>query len=204
MLFLIRIIKVSISGLLPILPVVGLLQLYLVKSGRAKPGKPLLAHIAGVCLFCFSLVGVLAITAVPDAYHLRLDPAVNFVPFVDIRTNTLQYLLNILLFAPVGFLLPMLWRGFQKKSLTFLGGFLFSLLIEVVQLFGNRVTDLDDLLMNTAGTVLGYGLFSFVKRLYPEAAVLFAGGWRAEAFVCFGLAWGSVMLVPSFLTPVFV
>jgi len=46
-----------------------------------------------------------------------------------------------------------------------LAGFCFSLAIELSQLFNNRGTNIDDLIANTLGAVLGYVLFMAVVRL---------------------------------------
>ena len=76
---------------------------------------------------------------------------------------------NILIFVPFGFFLPM---GSRRRS--FLGttwnSFLLSLGVEVFQLFTKVGSfDVDDLLLNTLGGILGYLLFVFcnaVRRRY--------------------------------------
>ena len=69
-----------------------------------------------------------------------------------------QITLNILLFIPLGFLLP-----FQtpKKRISFikvlLAAFLFSVLIETLQYITSRgITEVDDVINNTLGGVLGW------------------------------------------------
>lgn len=39
---------------------------------------------------------------------------------------------------------------------------IFSLIIEISQLFNFRTTDINDLMMNTLGTAVGYGLYSML------------------------------------------
>ncbi|MET3198018.1 UNVERIFIED_ORG: glycopeptide antibiotics resistance protein [Bacillus proteolyticus] len=73
------------------------------------------------------------------------------------------YLLNIVLFMPLGFLLPTIWPQFRKMKNTVCAGFLFSLAIELNQLLNNRITDIDDLFTNTLGAIVGYVLY---KVLY--------------------------------------
>lgn len=93
-------------------------------------------------------------------YGIRLNAGkINLVPFSrDI--DVVAYFLNVLLFVPYGFLLPFIWSNINKLKYTVLSGFSFSLLIEISQLFNNRQTDIDDLIMNTLGTLIGYLLFS--------------------------------------------
>ena len=40
-----------------------------------------------------------------------------------------------------------------------------SVLVELSQLVNNRSTDVDDLIMNTLGGVLGYGVFKLLDRI---------------------------------------
>jgi glycopeptide antibiotics resistance protein len=74
---------------------------------------------------------------------------------------------NIGWFVPWGFLLPVLSRrmNFWKTMLAGLG---FSLLIETVQYLSYMgVAELDDLILNTAGTALGFGFFALLSRMIP-------------------------------------
>lgn len=66
---------------------------------------------------------------------------------------------NILIFVPFGFLLPM---GSKKRSFltTTWNSFFMSLCVEIFQLMTKVGSfDVDDLLLNTLGGVLGYILF---------------------------------------------
>jgi glycopeptide antibiotics resistance protein len=75
------------------------------------------------------------------------------------------YLENILLFIPFGCLLPFIWTDTNNLKCVVLSGFFFSLLIEISQLFNNRRTDIDDLMLNTFGALLGYLLFKLFARV---------------------------------------
>lgn len=66
-------------------------------------------------------------------------------------------LLNVALFGPLGFLLPLLGKKFRKGYLTLPLCFGVSLLIELGQLaVGRGVCDIDDLFCNTLGGAMGY------------------------------------------------
>lgn len=69
---------------------------------------------------------------------------------------------NVLAFVPFGFLLPLLDSQCKKPvSIAFLS-FEVSLLVELVQLISKTgIFDIDDILLNTAGGVIGY-LFYFI------------------------------------------
>ena len=47
-----------------------------------------------------------------------------------------------------------------------MAGFGFSLLIEVFQLFNTRLSDVDDLIMNSLGTAVGFAIWMLYHRLF--------------------------------------
>ena len=70
-------------------------------------------------------------------------------------------ILNYVMFIPLGILLPLLGKIFRKGYVCYLAGFLFSAFIELVQLCTHRgLFEFDDLLGNTVGTMIGYGIFT--------------------------------------------
>ncbi len=76
---------------------------------------------------------------------------------------------NIVMFMPLGFFPALLWRRWRRwKSL--LVGFWASFTIEFTQFFIGRFTDIDDVILNTAGALAGYGLYRLFRRLWPRAA----------------------------------
>ena len=71
-------------------------------------------------------------------------------------------LFNIAIFVPFGFLVPIVINRFRHFFITIPLGFLYSLSIELGQyLTGRGLCELDDLLNNTIGVVVGYFLFLF-------------------------------------------
>ena len=124
-------------------------------------------------LFVLYLCEMFDVVGIPAAQYIRWEPNISLIPFSD-GTHWLgvQRVLNAVMFAPFGFLLPVLWRGCRKWSVTTLAGFLLSLTIEILQMFCFRATDVDDLLMNTLGA--GFGFFAawlfFHKKWAREPA----------------------------------
>lgn len=78
--------------------------------------------------------------------------------------------LNAVMFVPLGIMLPLIWRRKARLASVVGFGFLFSLAIELSQLTNNRTTDIDDLLMNTLGTLVGFGLFKLWEFLSTRTA----------------------------------
>ena len=77
--------------------------------------------------------------------------------------NTLELrniILNILMFVPVGFLVPYCYANLSKIYKTMLLSLLMSFSIEFAQLItGRGIFALDDILNNVFGAFAGYGLF---------------------------------------------
>ena len=101
----------------------------------------------------------------------------NLVPFRWIfETYTMgfsrmmsQVISNMLMFVPLGFLLPVVFKNFRSAFKTTLLVFLFSFSIEAIQYFIGRSADIDDLILNTLGGIIGYGIFLlFDKRLQSK------------------------------------
>ena len=74
---------------------------------------------------------------------------------------------NVLMFIPLGFLLPLLDRKVQAKNMVFVF-FSCSLLIEIIQPVFGRSFDVDDLIYNTIGAALGFALFALFRMLCPK------------------------------------
>ena len=73
---------------------------------------------------------------------------------------------NIIMFMPLGFFLALLWRRWKWwKSL--LAGFCTSVSIEFIQFFIGRSTDIDDVILNTTGALVGFWIFCLLRLLLP-------------------------------------
>ena len=82
----------------------------------------------------------------------------------------LGLILNVILFIPFGFLLPVVFpKRAAKLWLTTLYGFPLSLFIELTQLLLpgiGRAFDVDDLIFNTLGAVVGYLLYLLCRKIF--------------------------------------
>lgn len=73
---------------------------------------------------------------------------------------------NILLFAPLGFLLPLAWKKLERWWLVALMGAALSLAIEILQYStGTGLCELDDLFHNTFGSFTGYQVFIVFQHI---------------------------------------
>lgn len=102
---------------------------------------------------------------------------INLVPFKTINNylNAWEYVSakviitnifgNIAAFIPLGLLGPIVLPRFEKFKQLFFFSLALSLSIEGIQgLLGVGVVDVDDLILNALGAVIGYGLYALVKN----------------------------------------
>lgn len=76
---------------------------------------------------------------------------------------------NLLGFLPLGIFLPLLVPFFRNVILVLLSGFLVSLGFEMAQLlFDLGVFDVDDIILNTAGCLGGYIIYSVARLLFTR------------------------------------
>lgn len=103
---------------------------------------------------------------------LAAGEEVNLVPLVTLTLAALKTsLLNILLMVPFGFGLPFVANLHMKRVVIF--GALFSVAIELAQFLSGRaagmtfrVADINDVIFNTTGVVVGYLLYVAFARMY--------------------------------------
>lgn len=164
------------SYLLVILVSMVLITIINIILNKKSSGKIKWQHyLFGYFLILYLVISLKDIVGFPTLSDLErkvmlgvpiFDPVLNFIPLssgIEIST-----ILNIIFFMPFGFLLPTLWNKFRKFIPTVFAGFIFSLIIEVGQLFTIRATDVDDLIMNTLGTILGFILFKILSIIFKK------------------------------------
>lgn len=174
-----------ISFFIYLLPVVALIGLIVYTVGyfifRPRTGKlPFFRHLtvwAFLC-YCLSLIYLTLlwywpdITFRPEWYFLNLRPFVWVTETYEMGTAKMleQLALNIGMFIPLGLLLPMVFPGLRRFWKTALLALLTTVLIETLQYFMGRSADIDDVIMNFAGGMLGYLLFALCSRLFGKCA----------------------------------
>ena len=105
------------------------------------------------------------VIGVPGVQYICWDPTLNLIPFQDFSARNMEgMVLNAIMFAPLGFLLPAYLERYRHWGRTLAAGFLTSLTVELIQLFTFRATDVDDLIMNTLGTLVGFLLAKLIFR----------------------------------------
>ncbi|HDR7517740.1 VanZ family protein [Bacillus mobilis] len=146
-------------------------------------------------LFAIYIGMVIAVTLFPipidfstSIEHIRLS--INVIPFVSIIKDIgkigiaydgdVLFMIgiivrnvggNILLLMPLGFLAPIIWGTFKKLKNTILLGLVISISIELLQLMESlfsswgRITDIDDVICNVIGSIVGYWIYKITLML---------------------------------------
>jgi len=111
------------------------------------------------------------VVGIPTAASWHMHPEFNLIPLIDIVNSPPDYIrntvLNVILFMPLGFLVPAIWKEYRSLRAVLLMGLALSFFIEVLQIFTFRLTDVDDLITNTVGTVSGYYIGKLVLFRLP-------------------------------------
>ena len=109
-----------------------------------------------------------------DEYHYNLKPFYEISRFfiyrdiIGLQSFVINLFGNILVFAPWGFMVPVLRIHPRKFLYTACSTLVLSLCIETIQLMSRVGSfDVDDLILNTAGGILGcvaYFIINTVRR----------------------------------------
>ena len=169
---------------------------------NSKKHSTAIEHRTGIILFSLFIITVFNIAGIPNFENIAYSPNINFQPFKHFSRNFIEYFLNVILFIPLGFFLPSLWKGFQKFKYVFISGFMISAFIELFQLFAVRVTDINDIFTNTLGAIIGYYFYKSTKKVIPNTTeamclsdtknTLFL---KTEPFLYFTVCWASMFFI---------
>lgn len=119
-------------------------------------------------VFAFYLVAVLSLVGFPSVLSLNLDFTINIIPFADMISDFVNACLNVLLFVPLGFLLPMLWKKYKAIKNTMLFAMCMTIAIEISQIFTFRTTDINDIITNMVGTLGGYFIAKRITKNFTQ------------------------------------
>ena len=119
-------------------------------------------------IFATYLASIYLIVGLPTIQFIRFELSLTLIPFLPMLSDLKNTMLNILLFVPLGVMLPFLWKKYKSLTTTLLFGFFLSLSIELLQIFTYRATDINDIITNTIGTLLGYLVFRGITLYFPS------------------------------------
>ena len=153
-----KIIEILISVLL-LIPVFSVLNITRFHSTK----KTILYFV-----FATYLASVYLFVGMPTLQFMRFDLSLTLTPFLPMIADFKNTILNIILFIPLGIMLPFLWKKYNSFRATLIFGFCMSLAIELLQILTYRATDINDLIANTVGAVLGYFVFRTISCVFSS------------------------------------
>ncbi|MBK1813149.1 VanZ family protein [Clostridium sp. YIM B02505] len=118
-------------------------------------------------LYCMLLLYTIIVLGATVGMRSSMNDSINmhlFSSYIEAwnnfsKVNWRYIILNILMFVPLGFMLPMTFIKCRKWYMTYFIGFLCTVAIEIIQLVtGRGVFELDDMFNNTLGCMIGYGI----------------------------------------------
>ena len=151
-----------LPGAMILIPIYFILNRIYFRSAR----KSILCFL----LSCY-LAAVYVLAGLPNVTYIRPEVNLNLIPIAGMIDDWKNSILNVLLFVPLGIMLPILWNRFKTQKETLLFSFGMSLVIELLQMLTYRATDVNDLITNTLGAFLGFHcakLFKMKDRLKSE------------------------------------
>ena len=173
--------------ILGILFLIGYKVIYqkLMNGNKKIQKKKLLLYSISVCYFAvvfgavflsrgnvYKEVNLHLFSSYLEAYH-NMSPSL-------IR----NIILNILLFVPLGIFLPLYTKKIEKICIVIPIGFAITLLIEFIQYStGYGIFELADLLNNTIGVVIGYGLYKSYYNIINKENKIHLIGYFSPIFV---------------------
>jgi glycopeptide antibiotics resistance protein len=95
--------------------------------------------------------------------RINLQP---FLMFKQFQIGSYQVIGNLIMLLPLGIYIPLLFPKLSGFFKVFIICLLVSISIELMQLItGVRSTDIDDVILNTSGAVVGYIIYKFLRLI---------------------------------------
>ena len=117
------------------------------------------------------MIYILILFQIVTAQDINSMTGNNFLPFKEIfryklggRLFVRNIIGNVLLFIPYGFFSTM-YTGNKKLRYATILVFVASLCIEITQLSIGRIFDIDDIILNVLGGLIGYYLYTSIDRI---------------------------------------
>lgn len=151
------------------------------------------------CIFSFYLAAVYDLVGMPNITYIRFELNLNLIPIVGFIDDLKNSILNVLLFVPLGVMLPILWRKYREPKAAVLFGFGMSLAIEILQIFTFRATDINDLITNTLGTILGFAFAGVLMKKVAAVRDAFNGQKPKELYLVCAVVFTVMFFVQPFI-----
>lgn len=155
------------------------LPIYFILRKRIPLSRQIVYFLLGVCVLVICTATFLEwiIACVLDGRTvIAAERSLNLIPFqfitetwaMEARKQITQTIANVAMFLPLGFVFPVAFKKARTFWKTTVYMMLFSFFIEFVQYFIGRSADIDDLMLNTLGGILGYLVFYVFSKMFKD------------------------------------
>ena len=142
-----------------LIPILFLYQIFIFRN---------IKKTAAYIIFTLYLTAMCFLVGFPSAAGIKIGWSYNFIPLYGMLTDITNSCLNVLLFIPLGIFVPCLWPEYRSMMKTVGLGLMTSLGIEILQIFTFRATDINDVITNVAGTMIGYLIGRLIIKRFPQ------------------------------------
>lgn len=164
-------------------PIIAIMSLFfilpiLLRDKFHQRKQPIIRYIVLYAFIgcCMSLLYLTVLWYYPDITFHPKYRFLNLRPFIWIsetyemgfRRMAQQLALNIAMYVPYGLLLPIVFKKLRKISIHIVAVLLTTLSIETMQYTIGRSADIDDVIMNFLGGLLGYFLFKIIDHVFQK------------------------------------
>ena len=150
---------------LPYAILLGLIVFFITKIILFKSKKS--SHYFYKFIFLIYLLALVHITLFEREPGSRTAISLTLFETLGGSRNNAYVIENVLLFIPFGFLPATLFRPMRNLVLSLMAGAFCSLMIETTKLITQRrYIQVDDILMNSIGTVIGCSCFCLLTGIY--------------------------------------
>ena len=138
-----------------------------------KQGKNVIRQLSYLGLFCSVFLIIFAtILYTPITLHPQTH-TINFISNLWIQASNSDQLMaekipNILLFIPFGFFIPVVFPKMRSFFKTTSISFALTFSIEFIQYFIGRSSDIDDIITNLLGAIIGYLIFQTFHKIFQH------------------------------------
>lgn len=136
-----------------------------------------LGYLGLICSFFIVLIATILFIPIINTFTnltFNLGSNLNLIPFGWLREPDVinqiinEVLPNVIMLIPLGFFLPIVFKKMRKIYNTAIIVFLTTVSVELIQYFVGRSTDIDDIILNILGGIIGYGIFIVFNRLFKD------------------------------------
>ena len=173
-----EIVNSSWPTLVIVVAILGIMRATMLIKGSGRRHQHIYQEIFGLFFVLYLLVLFQLVTE----QDVQLGHA-NLVPFKEILRYDFgtqafykQVIGNILLFIPLGYFITSYCKLKGLGSITVIS-FFCSLTIEIVQNFIGRSFDVDDIILNTVGGIIGFLLYTGLVAIRNHLPKIFRGDW---------------------------